>query len=204
MRLNNLTGKTRNVAGIFSPTADQIDYVFKGYTGPLYAVPKQIADAYPQNKLTSYVFRNMGKENDWRRLPILNIFLGKATVEKEAEIKYYENLERFNLNLMELGAERNKEQPDMKEYISDYISRNPEAKIADPAKSYSVTNDLKDAVEAVTKSNREIRKIVASEEYRENPDKFQKDIEKLNIKIYENQEKFNRAYQRVIERYGKE
>jgi len=195
---------TRNVAGRFSPTADQIDYIFKGYTGPFYAIPKQIADAYPQNKLTSYVFRNMGKENDWRRLPILNIFLGKATVEKEAEIKYYENLERFNLNLMELGAERNKEQPDMKEYISDYISRNPEAKIADPAKSYSVTNDLKDAVEAVTKSNREIRKIVASEEYRENPDKFQKDIEKLNIKIYENQEKFNRAYQRVIERYGKE
>lgn len=105
---------------------------------------------------------------------------------------------------MELSAERNKKQPDMKEYISDYISRNPDAKIADPTIRYSVTNDLKDAVKEVTESNREIRKIVASEEYRENPDKFDREIEKLNSKIYKNQEKFNRAYQRVIERYGTE
>lgn len=202
--INTLTGGTRNVAGRLSPTADQIEYFIKGYAGPLYTVPKQLSDSFQKNSFTKYISNNMSNENDWRKLPILNVFLGKATVEKEAEIKYYENLERFNLNLMELSAERNKERPDMKEYISDYISRNPEAKIADPAKSYSVTNDLKDAVEAVTKSNREIRKIVASEEYRENPDKFQKDIEKLNSKIYKNQEKFNRAYQRVIERYGTE
>lgn len=202
--INKLTGGTRNVTGRLSPTADQIDYVVKGYAGPFYSIPKQIAEAFPQNKLSSYVFRNINQENDWRRLPILNIFLGKATIEKEVEIEYYENLERFNLNLMELSAERNKKQPDMKEYISDYISRNPDAEIADPKKSYSVTNDLKDAVKEVTESNREIRKIVASEEYRENPDKFDREIEKLNSKIYKNQEKFNRAYQRVIERYGTE
>jgi hypothetical protein len=202
--INTLTGGTRNVAGRLSPTADQIEYFIKGYAGPIYTVPKQLSDSFQKNSFTKYISNNMSNENDWRKLPILNVFLGKATVEKEAEIKYYENLERFNLNLMELSAERNKERPDMKEYISDYISRNPEARIADPASSYSVTNDLKDAVEAVTKSNREIRKIVASEEYRENPDKFDEKIEKLNIKIYENQEKFNRAYQRVIERYGKE
>ena len=202
--INNLTGKTRNVAGRLSPTADQIDYVVKGYAGPFYSIPKQIAEAFPQNKLTSYVFRNMNQENDWRKLPILNIFLGKATEQKEQEIRYYENLERFTIHSTELGVERKEDRPDMKEYISDYISRNPDAKIADPSKSYSVTNDLKDAVKEVTEANREIREIAKSEEYKENPDKFINNIEKLNQKIYKNQSKFNRAYQRVIDRYGTE
>ena len=202
--INNLTGKTRNVAGRLSPTADQIDYVVKGYAGPFYSIPKQIAEAFPQNKLTSYVFRNMNQENDWRKLPILNIFLGKATEQKEQEIRYYENLERFTIHSTELGVERKEDRPDMKEYISDYISRNPDAKIADPSTSYSVTNDLKDAVKEVTEANREIREIAKSEEYKENPDKFINNIEKLNQKIYKNQSKFNRAYQRVIDRYGTE
>jgi len=202
--INKLTGGTRNVAGRLSPTADQIDYVVKGYAGPVYSIPKQIAEAFPQNKLTSYVFRNMNQENDWRRLPILNIFLGKATEEKEQEIRYYENLERFATHSTELGVERKEERSDMKQYISDYVSRNPDAKIADPSTSYSVTNDLKDAVKEVTEANREIRKIAKSEEYKENPDKFINDIEKLNQKIFKNQSKFNRAYQRVIDRYGTE
>ena len=202
--INNLTGKTRNVAGRLSPTADQIDYVVKGYAGPFYSIPKQIAEAFPQNKLTSYVFRNMNQENDWRKLPILNIFLGKATEQKEQEIRYYENLERFTIHSTELGVERKEDRPDMKEYISDYISKNPDAKIADPSTSYSVTNDLKDAVKEVTEANREIREIAKSEEYKENPDKFINNIEKLNQKIYKNQSKFNRAYQRVIDRYGTE
>jgi hypothetical protein len=202
--INKLTGGTRNVAGRLSPTADQIDYVVKGYAGPFYSIPKQIAEAFPQNKLTSYVFRNMNQENDWRRLPILNIFLGKATEEKEQEIRYYENLERFATHSTELGVERKEERSDMKQYVSDYVSRNPDAKIADPSTSYSVTNDLKDAVKEVTEANREIRKIVKSEEYKENPDKFINDIEKLNQKIFKNQSKFNRAYQRVIDRYGTE
>ena len=202
--INNLTGKTRNVAGRLSPTADQIDYVVKGYAGPFYSIPKQIAEAFPQNKLTSYVFRNMNQENDWRKLPILNIFLGKATEQKEQEIRYYENLERFTIHSTELGVERKEDRPDMKDYISDYVSRNPDAKIADPSTSYSVTNDLKDAVKEVTEANREIREIAKSEEYKENPDKFINNIEKLNQKIYKNQSKFNRAYQRVIDRYGTE
>ena len=146
----------------------------------------------------------MNQENDWRKLPILNIFLGKATEQKEQEIRYYENLERFTIHSTELGVERKEDRPDMKEYISDYISRNPDAKIADPSTSYSVTNDLKDAVKEVTEANREIREIAKSEEYKENPDKFINNIEKLNQKIYKNQSKFNRAYQRVIDRYGTE
>lgn len=202
--INKSTGGTRNVAGRLSPTADQIDYVVKGYAGPFYSIPKQIAEAFPQNKLTSYVFRNMNQENDWRKLPILNIFLGKATEQKEQEIRYYENLERFAGHSTELGVERKEDRPDMKQYISDYVSRNPDAKIADPSTSYSVTNDLKDAVKEVTEANREIREIAKSEEYKENPDKFINNIEKLNQKIYKNQSKFNRAYQRVIDRYGTE
>jgi len=216
--INNLTGGTRNTAGMLSPTADQIDYVVRGYAGPFYAVPKQITEALPstrevtiprteiiiKNPFARYVVKNEQTESDWRKLPVVNVFFGKTNYEKEEEIKYYNNLERFNIHLNELGAERRNEKSDMKEYISDYVSRNPDARIADPSSSYSITNDLKDAVQNITESNREIRKIVKSEKYQEDPGRYANDIEKLNQKIFKNQSKFNRAYQRVIDRYGTE
>jgi len=131
--INKLTGGTDYKQGLWSPTPDQIDYVFGQIFGGTAREISNIAQT------ASAPFNN--EELPMRKVPLLGKLYGETSGNAVERGAYYDNIRRLNAHETELDGL--KKEPNGRVKIAKYLSENPDAKIINKAKGFEkIVNNL--------------------------------------------------------------
>ena len=129
--LNMLTGGTRATPGFFSPTPDQIDYLFGQATG---GVGRETAKLQQTAAALA-----TGDEVPAYKIPLGSRFFGSTTGGPYEATKYYNNLKMMNQHEDEIKDLKKHREP-----IMEYMADNPKAKLWTLSnKTESTINKLK-------------------------------------------------------------
>ena len=142
--LNMLTGGTRATPGFFSPTPDQIDYLFGQATG---GVGREFAKT---QQTTAMLLK--GEDVPAYKIPLGSRFYGATKGDAYEGTRYYENLKLMNRHEDEI-----KDLMMHRESPSEYIASNPEARL------WRVANKSESAINKLTKKRTEMKARGASE-----------------------------------------
>ena len=112
-RLNALTGGTKYTPGMFTPTPDQIDYVFGTLTG---GIGRELNRAYQSVEMTM-----QGKDVPEHRKPLWGRFYGTTDEDSAVSSRYWRNVRELNT----LEREYNGRLKDREE-VNSLIKSNPE------------------------------------------------------------------------------
>lgn len=118
--VNYISGGTAYTAGYWSPTPDQIDYIFGVLTG---GVGREINKLYQTSELAM-----RGEATPTRRIPVVSAFYGTTTDDAAVSSKYWNNIKDLNAIELEIkGRIKNGED------TADFIQQHPEVNILRPA-----------------------------------------------------------------------
>lgn len=119
--LNLASGGTKYQKGVFSPTPDQIDYLFAQAGGGVVRELQKISQA-AQSTVT-------GEELPSYKIPVGGRFFGDIKEQSAVQSRFYDNLKRLNEHEREIeGRRKNREGG-----IQEYLRENPEARLANIA-----------------------------------------------------------------------
>jgi len=138
--LNYASGGTDYVAGEFSPTPDQIDYLIGQATGGVGREALKLSQA-AESAVT-------GETLPPYKVPLVGRFYGKATGSASVAAPFYENLDRMTRHRAEIDGRVEDGKP-----VDDYFKANPEARYAKEAVM---------AERAVRDNRKALRKAVAN------------------------------------------
>ena len=125
--LNMLSGGTRYTPGLFSPTADQIDFLAGQFTG---GVGRESAKIIQTGQTLA-----TGEElPTWKR-PVISRFYGSAEGKAVEATRFYENIKMLNLHETEIKGRIKDRKP-----IGEYIKDNPESRL------WKVANNTENSV----------------------------------------------------------
>lgn len=127
--LNLASGGTDFKPGIFSPTPDQLEYLWGQATGGL---GREIAKG-----ITTVEKTITGEDLPSYKIPLAGRFYGETKSSAAESGRFYKNMEKLNKHENEIKGRRDKKQP-----IGDYLSENPEARLAPMARK--VYNDVRE------------------------------------------------------------
>jgi len=131
--INKLTGGTDYKQGAWSPTPDQLDYVFGQFGGGTY---RELANAA---QAAATPFNN--EELPVRKVPLLGKLYGETSGNAVERGAYYDNLRRLNEHENEINGL--KKEPSGRVKIAEYLSENPDAKMVNKAKGFEkIVNNL--------------------------------------------------------------
>jgi hypothetical protein len=120
--LNLASGGTDFKPGIFSPTPDQLEYLFGQATG---GVGREIS------KLVTTVEKTVtGEDLPSYKIPLVGRFYGETKSSAAESGRFYANMEKLNKHENEIKGRREKKQP-----MGDYLTENPEARLAPMARA---------------------------------------------------------------------
>lgn len=127
--LNFASGGTDFKPGVLSPTPDQLDYLVGQATG---GIGRELS------KLATTVEKTAtGEELPSYKIPLVGRFYGETKSSAAESGRFYKNMEKLNKHENEIKGRRESKQP-----LGDYLSDNPEARLAPMARK--VYNDVRD------------------------------------------------------------
>jgi hypothetical protein len=129
--LNYASGGTEFKPGVLSPTPDQLDYLIGQATGgvgrELLKVEQTVAKTASGEELPSY------------KIPLVGRFYGETSGSAAESGRFYKNLTLLNEHENEIKGRRENREP-----IAEYLSENPEARLAEMGrKTYVEIQNLK-------------------------------------------------------------
>lgn len=127
--LNLASGGTDFKPGVFSPTPDQLEYLWGQATGGL---GREIAKG-----ITTVEKTITGEDLPSYKIPLAGRFYGETKSSAAESGRFYKNMEKLNKHENEIKGRRESKQP-----LGDYIKDNPEARLAPMARK--VYNDVRD------------------------------------------------------------
>ena len=142
--INYLTGGGKYGIGAFSPTADDIDYVFSQYMGGLGREAVK-AGRYAAAKIE-------GEETPPYKVPVLGKAYGETETPSAVSDKFYKNVTM----LAELEGEM-KRMREKRENLSEFMKDNPEYRFIKNA------NNLENQISKINKLIKEVQKRPESE-----------------------------------------
>ncbi len=113
--INRMTGGSDYKPGMFSPTPDEIDYLFGQATGGVGREATKIQQA--AQALTG------GEELPSYKIPLVGRFYGSTEGQSNEATKFYTNLKKLNAHELEIKGRAKAREP-----IGEYIKENPEAR----------------------------------------------------------------------------
>ncbi len=120
--INLMTGGTKYTAGVFSPTPDQIDYLWGQVTG---GVGRELSKA--QQAASAVV---TGEDLPMHKIPLVGRFYGDADTQSAQSSKFYATINRLNEHEAEIkGLRKDRKSAELAEYMRD----NPEARMFETA-----------------------------------------------------------------------
>lgn len=120
--INTMTGGTKYTAGVFSPTPDQIDYLWGQATG---GVGREIGKA---QQTTSAALS--GEDLPVHKIPLVGRFYGDADTQSAQSSKFYANINRLNEHEAEIkGLSKDKKVVE----LAKYKRENPDARLFERA-----------------------------------------------------------------------
>jgi len=132
-----VSGGTDLQPGIFSPTPDQIAYLWGQATGGL---GREIAKG-----ITTVEKTITGEDLPSYKIPLAGRFYGETKSAAAESGRFYKNMEKLNKHENEIKGRRDKKQP-----LGDYLKDNPEARLAPMArKVYQDVRQLRNRREAL-------------------------------------------------------
>jgi len=126
--MNYASGGTKYQPGLASPTPDQIDYLIGQATGGL---GRELLKAS-----TSVEKTYTGEELPVYKIPVVGRFYGETTGSAAEASRFYKNLERINKLENEVKGRRENKEP-----LGDFISENPEVRLA--KRAHEIQSDIK-------------------------------------------------------------
>jgi soluble lytic murein transglycosylase-like protein len=148
--INKATGGTNYKPGFWSPTPDQIDYVFGqlfGGSGREVMKAEQAAESLAT-----------GEELPLYKVPLIGRFFGETEGSAVERAAYYDNVRRLNEHHAELEGLAGEEHGAKKR--ADYLQEHPEARLYELAKNAQKTIDgMKKRRELLTKRGQSTRQI---------------------------------------------
>ena len=149
--LNLASGGTDFKPGIFSPTPDQLEYLFGQATGGL---GREISKAITTAEKTV-----TGEELPSYKIPLAGRFYGETKSSAAESGRFYKNMEKLNKHENEIKGRREARQP-----VNEYLKDNPEARLAPMArKVYNDVRDLRKRREALVERSAPKESIQAVE-----------------------------------------
>ncbi len=137
--LNILSGGTDYAPGSFSPTPDQIDYLFGQLGG---GVAREIGKT---EQTISALFS--GEELPPNKIPLVGRFYGNARSSSSVSGQFYANLQKINEQELELKGRREDRLP-----VAEYVAEHPESRLVsfadDTEKTLKALRKRKDLVKA--------------------------------------------------------
>jgi hypothetical protein len=127
--LNLASGGTDFKPGVFSPTPDQLEYLWGQATGGL---GREIAKG-----ITTVEKTITGEDLPSYKIPLAGRFYGETKSSAAESGRFYKNMEKLNKHENEIKGRRESKQP-----LGDYLKDNPEARLAPMARK--VYNDVRD------------------------------------------------------------
>ena len=112
---NRMSGGTEYKPGLFSPTADQIDYLFGQAAGGVGREATKVQQA--AQALIG------GEELPSYKIPLVGRFYGSNEGQSNEATKFYHNLKTLNAHELEIKGRQKAREP-----VGDYIKENPEAR----------------------------------------------------------------------------
>lgn len=127
--LNLASGGTDFKPGIFSPTPDQLEYLWGQATGGL---GREIAKG-----ITTVEKTITGEDLPSYKIPLAGRFYGETKSSAAESGRFYKNMEKLNKHENEIKGRREAREP-----LGDYLKDNPEARLAPMARK--VYNDVRE------------------------------------------------------------
>jgi hypothetical protein len=143
--LNRLSGGTDNTPGLFSPTADQIDYLLGQFTGGVGREAIKIQQA--AQSLTG------GEELPTYKIPLAGRFYGSTEGQSNQASTFYHNLKLLNEHEREIKGRREHHEP-----ITEYLKDNPEARY------WAMANKAESSIARLMKTKRALTERGASKD----------------------------------------
>jgi uncharacterized membrane protein len=151
--INYLTGGGKYGIGAYSPTADDIDYVFSQYVGGL---------GREASKAVGFVkAKAEGEETPPYKVPILGKAYGETQTPSAVSDKFYKNVTM----LAELEGEM-KRMREKRESLTEFMKDNPEYKFIQNA------NNLENQISRINKTIKEIQKRPETEQTKAQIERF--------------------------------
>ncbi len=137
--INLMTGGTKYTAGMFSPTPDQIDYLWGQATG---GVGRELSKV--QQSVSAAL---SGEDLPVHKIPLVGRFYGDAETQSAQSSKFYSTINRLNEHEAEIkGLMKDRKTAELREYMAE----NPEAKL------YTLANKVELDVQKLRRMKREL------------------------------------------------
>ena len=130
-----LMGGTKFKPGLWSPTADEIQYLAGQITG---GVGREIIKTYQTAETLIG-----GEETPPHRIPLVSRFYGDIEGKSNQANKFYDNIKALNIHENEIKGRQKDREP-----IGDYFEKHPEAKM------WHVANRVENVVSDLNKRRR--------------------------------------------------
>ena len=168
--LNKITGGTDYKQGAWSPTPDQIDYIFAQLTGgtgrELMHIEELAASLSNDQEVPMY------------KIPLLGKLYGETSSNSVERGLYYENVKRINAHHEEIDGLRAETNGGSK--VNDYLNENPEAGLIGSAKF------INKSIDRLNKSKKlQLKNNANAASIRTIDDKIAKKMKLLNDKMLE-------------------
>jgi len=158
--INYLTGGGKYGIGAYSPTADDIDYVFSQYVGGL---GREVA------KAAGFVKAKVeGEETPPYKVPILGKAYGETETPSAVSDKFYKNVTM----LAELEGEM-KRMREKRENLSEFMKDNPEYRFIQNA------NNLENQISKINKTIKEIQKRPETEQTKAQIERYKEQKQRM-------------------------
>jgi hypothetical protein len=163
--INYVSGGTKDVPGVVSPTPDQIDYLLGQVTG---GVGREVMKA--EQTLKSVV---TGEELPPHKIPLVGRFYGDIKGSSSVANHFYDNIKRMNEYENTIKGMQKR-----KENVQQLFKENPEAR------AYQMANEIERDVQKLRKRRRDqVEKGAPKEAVKATETMITKHMQKLNDKI---------------------
>ena len=145
--INLMTGGTKYTAGVFSPTPDQIDYLWGQATG---GVGRELSKVQQTASATI-----TGEDLPVHKIPLVGRFYGNAETQSAQSSKFYATINRLNEHEAEIkGLQKDRKGAE----LSEYLAENPEARL------FKMANAVELEVQKMRRMKREMLALGAPQE----------------------------------------
>ncbi len=145
--INWMMGGTKYTAGVFSPTPDQIDYLWGQATG---GVGRELSKIQQTASATI-----TGEDLPVHKIPLVGRFYGNAETQSAQSSKFYATINRLNEHEAEIkGLQKDRKGAE----LSEYLAENPEARL------FKMANAVELDVQKMRRMKRELLALGAPQE----------------------------------------
>lgn len=145
--INLMTGGTKYTAGVFSPTPDQIDYLWGQATG---GVGRELSKV--QQTASASI---TGEDLPVHKIPLVGRFYGNADTQSAQSSKFYATINRLNEHEAEIkGLQKDGKGAELREYLAE----NPDARL------FKMANAVELEVQKMRRMKREMLALGAPQE----------------------------------------